>query len=124
VKWSRTAKALISLFCALIIFSASDGSAARRSRRARERHRKMRAKTVEVREVSEASDAAPTRKSAGATSQESRVIRFSGINVEGNVRSLQLGYFIDRVRTEFDRPRLPHRTFIPELEQTDKEKHF
>ncbi len=63
---------------------------------------------------------APAAKVEG----DGKVIRFSGLSVEGNVKSLQLGYFIDRVRTEFDRPRLPHRSFVPELEHSAKEKHF
>ena len=90
------------------------------------RSRRMRAKAADAREASVPSEETQSKapKPGGSSGQESRVIRFSGINVEGNVRSLQLGYFIDRVRTEFDRPRLPHRSFIPELEQSDKEKHF
>jgi hypothetical protein len=44
-----------------------------------------------------------------------KVFRFSGLDLEGQLRSPSLLYFLSRLRAEFDRPRLPHRTFIPEL---------
>jgi len=47
-----------------------------------------------------------------------KVMRFSGLDVEGRLKSPQLLYFVNRVRAEFDRPRLPHRSFMPELERS------
>jgi len=47
--------------------------------------------------------------------REVKVMNFSGLDVEGRLKSPQLLYFVHRVRAEFDRPRLPHRSFIPEL---------
>jgi len=38
-----------------------------------------------------------------------KVFRFSGLDVSGRLKSPQLLYFLNRMRAEFDRPRLPHR---------------
>jgi hypothetical protein len=44
-----------------------------------------------------------------------KVMRFSGLDIEGRLKSPQLMVFVERVRAEFERPRLPHRSFIPEI---------
>ncbi len=49
-----------------------------------------------------------------------KVMRFSGLDVEGRLKSPQLLYFVNRVRAEFDRPKLPHRSFMPELDRSTK----
>ncbi len=49
-----------------------------------------------------------------------KVMRFSGLDVEGRLKSPQLLYFVNRVRAEFERPKLPHRSFMPELERSTK----
>ncbi len=49
-----------------------------------------------------------------------KVMRFSGLELEGRLKSPQLLYFVNRVRAEFDRPKLPHRSFMPELERSTK----
>jgi hypothetical protein len=49
-----------------------------------------------------------------------KVMTFSGLDIEGRLKSPQLLYFENRMRAEFDRPRLPHRTFMPELERSAK----
>ena len=36
----------------------------------------------------------------------------------------QLLYFLNRLRTEFDRPRLPQRSFMPELVRSSNGKAF
>jgi hypothetical protein len=33
-------------------------------------------------------------------------------------------YFLNRLRAEFDRPQLPHRSFMPELQRSTREKDF
>ena len=38
-----------------------------------------------------------------------KVYRFSGLDISGRLKSPQLLYFLNRMRAEFDRPRLPHR---------------
>ncbi|GAB4209678.1 MAG: hypothetical protein OHK0013_29390 [Sandaracinaceae bacterium] len=53
-----------------------------------------------------------------------KVIEFSGFDVNGRLKSPQLLYFLNRVRAEFDRPRLPHRSFVPELERSTKADGF
>ncbi len=51
-----------------------------------------------------------------------KVFRFSGFDISGQLKSPQLLYFLNRLRAEFDRPKLPHRSFLPELERTTKER--
>lgn len=53
-----------------------------------------------------------------------KVFRFSGLDVAGRLKSPQLLYFLNRMRAEFDRPRLPHRSFIPELQRSAQGKAF
>jgi hypothetical protein len=50
-----------------------------------------------------------------------KVMEFSGLDIEGRLKSPQLLYFVSRVHAEFDRPKLPHRSFMPELERSTKE---
>jgi hypothetical protein len=51
-----------------------------------------------------------------------KMMEFSGLDIEGRLKSPQLLYFVNRVRAEFDRPRLPHRSFMPELESSTKKE--
>jgi hypothetical protein len=51
-----------------------------------------------------------------------KVMEFSGLDIEGRLKSPQLLYFVNRVRAEFDRPKLPHRSFMPELESSTKKE--
>lgn len=53
-----------------------------------------------------------------------KVFRFTGLDVSGRLKSPQLLYFLNRLRAEFDRPRLPHRSFIPELQRSSHGKAF
>jgi hypothetical protein len=53
-----------------------------------------------------------------------KVYEFSGLDISGRLKSPQLLYFLNRLRAEFDRPRLPHRSFIPELSRSTKGKAF
>jgi hypothetical protein len=50
------------------------------------------------------------------------IIKFGAIDVSGRLKSPQLLYFLNRLRAEFDRPRLPHRSFMPELVRSTKAK--
>ncbi|HHH30453.1 MAG TPA: hypothetical protein ENK57_19220 [Polyangiaceae bacterium] len=56
--------------------------------------------------------------------QKVKVFRFSGLDLAGRLKSPQLLYFLNRMRAEFDRPRLPHRSFIPELQRSSQSKAF
>ncbi len=53
-----------------------------------------------------------------------KVIEFSGLDISGRLKSPQLLYFLNRLRAEFDRPRLPHRSFMPELQRATKSRSF
>lgn len=78
-------------------------------------------------------DAPEGRDSEGADASSSfheeggskvKVLEFTGLDVSGRLKSPQLLYFLNRVRAEFDRPRLPHRSFIGEMERSTHEKSF
>jgi hypothetical protein len=71
---------------------------------------------------SEGADARSTIRTEGGSSV--KVLEFSGLDVSGRLKSPQLLYFLNRVRAEFDRPRLPHRSFIGEMERSTHEKSF
>lgn len=51
-----------------------------------------------------------------------KTVEFTGLDIEGQLKTPQLLYFLTRLRAEFDRPRLPHRSFMPELSRTTGEK--
>lgn len=51
-----------------------------------------------------------------------KTVEFTGLDIEGQLKTPQLLYFLTRLRAEFDRPRLPHRSFMPELWRTSGEK--
>lgn len=53
-----------------------------------------------------------------------KVMRFTGLDISGRLKSPQLLYFLNRLRAEFDRPKLPHRSFIPELVRSAHEESF
>lgn len=53
-----------------------------------------------------------------------KVYEFSGLDISGRLKSPQLLYFLNRLRAEFDRPRLPHRSFMPELVRSTRGKAF
>jgi hypothetical protein len=120
---------------------AKRGRAAKRPRRAaKPRSDKARAKPRSDKARKPAANArprAPQRsKAAQAAAQaaqqaEGEVIRegdtsvkvmtFSGLDIEGRLKSPQLLYFVNRVHTEFARPRLPHRSFLPEIARSTQQ---
>lgn len=55
---------------------------------------------------------------------EVKTVEFTGLDIEGQLKTPQMLYFLNRLRAEFDRPRLPHRSFMPELSRSTKEKDF
>ncbi len=148
---ARAPRALIlallsALVCALLLATSGDvasgqdrgGRAGRRARRGErvERRDPPRSSSTssDDREGAGADPDAPeTSDSEGvdATSREIseggakvKVIQFSGFDVNGRLKSPQLLYFLNRVRAEFDRPRLPHRSFVPELTRSTKTDGF
>jgi hypothetical protein len=61
------------------------------------------------------------RKEAG---EEIKTVEFGGLDIEGQLKTPQMLYFLNRLRAEFSRPELPHRSFIPELQRGTKESAF
>jgi hypothetical protein len=53
-----------------------------------------------------------------------KVMEFRGLDIEGQLKTPQMLYFLNRMRAEFGRPRLPHRSFMPELEHSAQERVF
>lgn len=74
-------------------------------------------------ESDESAEGADTREVNEGDSKV-KVFRFSGLDISGRLKSPQLLYFLNRLRAEFDRPKLPHRSFMPELERSTKTKSF
>lgn len=68
--------------------------------------------------------AAAEGKEVGRSGKKVKVFEFSGLDISGELKSPQLLYFLNRMRTEFSRPRLPHRSFMPELRSTGKSEVF
>lgn len=56
--------------------------------------------------------------------QEVKALEFTGLDIEGQLKRPQMLYFLKRLRAEFDRPRLPHRSFMPELDRSTHEREF
>lgn len=61
------------------------------------------------------------RKEAG---EEIKTVEFGGLDIEGQLKTPQMLYFLNRLRAEFSRPELPHRSFIPELQRGTQENGF
>ena len=53
-----------------------------------------------------------------------KVLEFSGLVIDGQLKTPQMLYFLRRLRAEFGRPKLPHRSFLPELDQSTKDEVF
>jgi hypothetical protein len=53
-----------------------------------------------------------------------RVYKFSELEIEGNLKSPQLVYFLRRVRAEFSAGDLGHRSFMREMSESRKEPTF
>lgn len=74
--------------------------------------------------TSEDGDVDASSREINEGGEKVKVIEFSGFDVNGRLKSPQLLYFLNRVRAEFDRPRLPHRSFVPEMERSTKAEGF
>jgi hypothetical protein len=69
-------------------------------------------------------DVAATGEEVEEGQSKVKVYEFSGLDISGRLKSPQLLYFLNRLRAEFDRPRLPHRSFIPEMSRSTKGREF
>lgn len=73
-------------------------------------------------------DAAAQKKKAAAATKKfdggergtdgSKVYSFTGLDIDGRLKTPQLLYFLSRVRSEFDSVTPEHRSFLPELERS------
>lgn len=59
--------------------------------------------------------AAPTEVSAAPTGGKPKVFDFTGLDINGRLRTPQLLYFLDRASEELERASLERRSFIPEM---------
>lgn len=75
-------------------------------------------------------DEAPSKSDQAKTEvreergEKVKAFQFTGLDIEGQLKSPQMLYFLNRLRAEFGRPRLPHRSFMPELQRSTKGKTF
>jgi hypothetical protein len=53
-----------------------------------------------------------------------KAMEFTGLDIEGQLKTPQMLFFLNRLRAEFDRPRLPHRSFMPELARSRENKEL
>ena len=69
-----------------------------------------------------AADATPEPRPAPGKSPKAKVYTFSGLDVEGKLKTPQLLYFLNRVKTELDTTGRERRSFLKELEQSSDDK--
>ena len=62
--------------------------------------------------------AAPTGNSPPKGAKGPKVMDFTGLDVEGKLRTPQLLYFLGRAQEELDRASLEKRSFMPELDRS------
>lgn len=83
-------------------------------------------------QLAEKPKAAPPAAAAVADDSEVRTegdksikaMEFTGLDIEGQLKTPQMLFFLNRLRAEFDRPRLPHRSFMPELARSREHKEL
>ncbi len=63
--------------------------------------------------------ASPKKSDGGERGTDgSKVYSFTGLDIDGRLKTPQLLYFLSRVRSEFDSVTPEHRSFLPELERS------
>jgi hypothetical protein len=67
-------------------------------------------------------EAKPEARPATGKSPKAKVYTFSGLDVEGKLKTPQLLYFLNRVKTELDTTGHEKRSFLKELEQSSDDK--
>jgi hypothetical protein len=65
---------------------------------------------------------APDPPRPAARPPKAKVYNFTGLDVEGKLKTPQLLYFFDRVKLELDTTAQPKRSFIKELEASSSDK--
>jgi hypothetical protein len=72
--------------------------------------------------VAAAEPPAEPRAAAPGTPKKAKVYNFSGLDVEGKLKTPQLLYFLNRVKLELDTTGREKRSFLKELEQSSDDK--
>jgi hypothetical protein len=67
-------------------------------------------------------EARPEARPATGKSPKAKVYTFSGLDVEGKLKTPQLLYFLNRVKMELDTTGHEKRSFLKELEQSSDDK--
>ena len=126
---------LVMLLAAAFVMADFDDADARRKKR-RRRHRRKKSTPAKVQKKQPAVETPSAESAAEAPAPtESRTVRrdkkrrvqvldFSGIGIEGRLRTPQLLYFLGRVKEELHRASLEKRSFVPELVRSAEEGGF
>jgi hypothetical protein len=56
-----------------------------------------------------------------ASGKKSKTYSFTGLDIDGKLKTPQLLYFLNRMKSEFDTTTPPRRSFIPELKESTQE---
>jgi hypothetical protein len=56
-----------------------------------------------------------------ASGKKSKTYSFTGLDIDGKLKTPQLLYFLNRMKSEFDTTAPSRRSFIPELKQSTDE---
>lgn len=117
-------RALAVVLAAIMVFALASAAAAQ-PKRGRGKGRPRPDRAAETTRAKEAAAAAiEGRELEEGEGRKVKEFRFSGLDVSGRLKSPQILYFLNRLRAEFDRPRLPHRSFVPELVRSSKGNSF
>ena len=104
------------LFVLLAAIFAAPADAKRKRKRAK---KKAAPEQIVVSDGDGDSDTAPSAGDAAAArtrrAGREKVFDFTGLSIEGKLRTPQLLYFLGRARQELERASLEQRTFIPEM---------
>ena len=65
-------------------------------------------------------DGGPTQTDA-KTGQKSKTYNFTGLDIDGKLKTPQLLYFLNRMKSEFDTTVPDKRSFLPELKRSAEE---
>ncbi len=65
-------------------------------------------------------DGGPTQTDA-KTGQKSKTYNFTGLDIDGKLKTPQLLYFLNRMKSEFDTTAPDRRSFLPELKRSTDE---
>jgi hypothetical protein len=102
------------------------------NKKKRTQQREQKPQVTTQTQLAEKPKAAPPAAAAIADDSEVRTegdksikaMEFTGLDIEGQLKTPQMLFFLNRLRAEFDRPRLPHRSFMPELARSREHKEL